>query len=214
MTGTDTVELVVSGHIPDWLDTAAAAAVHSPQQPRRPEHNVWNALLAACRLLGPGVDFVYMHDDYFATAKPDFSARVHAGAAAAHIDRMRGRLDMTPFRSRLARTVAFLRARGRVEPASWETHTPLPLNTDDVTAAAAALAAVNLPGSTVAQRTLIAELAGHTGEAITDVKVRDVLDGPLPTPWVSTGTAAWAGQLGDALRARFTTPSPWEHAAP
>lgn len=206
------VEVIVAGHIPDWLDETAAACVRSPQRPRRAMVNVWNALVAACRVLGPGTEFVYMHDDYFATAAPDFARRVNAGPAGAHIDLMRRDPAMTPYRARLSRTVNFLRVRGRASPASWETHTPLPLNTSDVFEAGREMAAVNLTPGTVAQRTLIAELAGHTGELIADVKVRGAeLAGPVPAPWVSTGGAAWAGELGEQLRSRLAVPSPWEN---
>lgn len=209
------VEVIVAGHIPDWLDEQALVAVRSPQQPRRAMVNVWNALVAACNVLGPNADFVYMHDDYFATAAPDLRARVNAGPAPRHIDLMRASPAMTPFRARLSRTVNFLRVRGRASPASWETHTPLPLNTSDVFEAAREMKAVNFTPGVVAQRTLIAELAGHTGEAITDVKVRGAsLAGPVPAPWVSTGNAAWNGELGEQIRATLSVPSPWEGAVP
>lgn len=214
-TAPGSVEVIVAGHIPDWLDTGAAVAVRSPQRPRRAMVNVWAALGAACNVLGPGTDFVYMHDDYFATAAPDLARRVNAGPAAQHIDLMRASPAMTPFRARLSRTVNFLRVRGITGAASWETHTPLPLNTSDVFAAGRAMKSVNFTPGVVAQRTLIAELAGHTGEAIADVKIRGAaLTGPVPAPWVSTGTAAWHGELGDWLRARLAVPSPWELDAP
>jgi len=204
------LDVVVAGDIPDWLDQRAATALRVPQRPNRSMLNVWNALVAAANLVGDE-PFVLMNDDFFATGPIEWARLVHRGPAADHIEDMRGDPSRSPWRSRLRRSVQLAQRCGIAEPASWETHVPLPTSGAAVRSTAATLKAHNLTGSVVAQRTLLAELAGAAGMVSTDPKLYDgAYAGPLPAPWMSTAPAAWHGRPGEAVRGSFTAPSPWE----
>lgn len=206
-----TLDVIVAGHVPDWLNTLYATGLHVPQRPNRSMLNVWNALAAAANLVGDA-PFVLMNDDFFATAPADLGALTHRGPAAAHIEAMRTDSSRSLYRSRLARSVRLLEADGITAPASWETHTPLPTSGAAVRAVDARLRAASLPPGVVAQRTLLAELAGSTGHPVTDPKVYGNGEVPIPAPWVSTSPVSWHGATGEAIRGTYVTPSPWELA--
>lgn len=206
-----TLDVIVAGHVPEWLNTNYATGLHVPQRPNRSMLNVWMALVAAAALVGDG-PFVLMNDDFFATAPADLEALTHRGPAADHIEAMRTDSSRALYRSRLQRSVRLLEADGIESPASWETHTPLPTSGAAVRAVDARLRAAGLPPGVVAQRTLLAELAGSVGHPVADPKVYG--NGPveIPSPWVSTSPVSWHGATGEAIRGTYVIPSPWELA--
>jgi hypothetical protein len=206
-----TLDIVVAGYLPDWLDTNRATGLNVPQRQNRSMLNVWNALCAAAEFIGEG-PFVLMNDDFFATAPADLAALTNRGPAADHIEAMRADPARSAYRSRLRRSVYLLAAAGNTAPASWETHTPLPTSGAAVRAAGAAMRAHNLVPGVVAQRTLMAELAGAKGHQVADPKVYTNAEVPIPGPWVSTSPVSWHGATGDAIRGTYVTPSPWELA--
>lgn len=204
------LDIIVAGDVPPWLDPQAATGLNVPQRPNRSMLNVWMALAAAARHIG-AEPFVLMNDDFFATGPIDWCRMVHRGPAADHIEDMRGDPSRSPWRSRLKRSVQVAQRCGIAEPASWETHVPLPTSGRAVRTVAETLQAHNLAPSVVAQRTLLAELALSQGTVGTDPKLYDgAYTGPLPSPWMSTAPAAWHGHPGEAVRGTFTEPSPWE----
>lgn len=204
-----TLDVIVAGHVPGWLNTRYATGLHVTQRPNRSMLNVWMALAAAAELVGSG-PFVLMNDDFFATAPADLEALTNRGPAAAHIEAMRTDSARSLYRSRLQRSVRLLEADGHAAPASWETHTPLPTSGAAVRAVDARLRAASLPPGVVAQRTLLAELAGSVGHPVADPKVYGNGEVPIPAPWVSTSPTSWHGATGEAIRAVHVTPSPWE----
>lgn len=205
------LDIVVVGHIPEWLDTNRATGLHVPQRPNRAMLNVWNAIGVAANFIGDG-PFVLMNDDFFAVARADLGALTHRGPAADHIEAMRSNPARSLYRSRLRRSVYMLAAAGNTAPSSWETHTPLPTSGAAVRAADAAMRAHNLMPGVVAQRTLMAELAGSEGVAVADPKIYTHEEAPMPSPWVSTSPLSWHGATGEAIRGTYLTPSPWELA--
>lgn len=205
------LDIIVAGHLPDWLNPNTATGLNVRQQQHRSMLNVWNALTAAVGFIGDG-EFVLMNDDFFATSTTDLTAATNRGPAADHIEAMRPAPSRAPYRSRLARSVRILAEEGRTDPASWETHTPLPTSGAAVRAVEALLRSRNLGGGVVAQRTLLAELAGATGHAVADPKVYTSAAVPIPAPWVSTSPVSWHGATGEAIRGTYLTPSPWELA--
>lgn len=203
------LDIIVAGHLPDWLHPDTVTGIHVRQRNNRAMLNVWNALTAAVDLIGDG-PFVLMNDDFFATRAADLTTATHRGPAAAHVEAMRANTSRAVYRSRLARSVRILAEEGRADPASWETHTPLPTSGAAVRAVAALLRSRNIGGGVVAQRTLIAELAGTEGHAVDDPKVYTGHAVPIPAPWVSTSPVSWHGATGEAIRGTYLTPSPWE----
>lgn len=204
------LDIIVAGHLPEWLHPHTVTGIHVRQHNNRSMLNVWNALAAVVDFIGER-PFVLMNDDFFATAPADLAYLTNRGPAAAHIEAMRANPGRAVYRSRLARSVRVLADAGRQDPASWETHTPLPTSGAAVRAVDAAIRSRNLAPGVVAQRTLLAELAGATGHAIGDPKVYDgAYAGPLPAPWVSTCSVSWHGSTGEAIRGIHLTPSPWE----
>jgi hypothetical protein len=205
------LDIIVAGEVPSWLDPHQATGLHVAQRPNRSMLNVWSALEAAAALVGDA-PFVLMNDDFYATGGPiDWDAAATWGPAASHIETMRADPSRAPWRSRLARSAQLLQRCGIDSPDSWELHVPLPSSGAAVRAAAATMKAHNLPPSVMAQRTLLAELAGMRAGAIDDPKLYNgAYTGPLPSPWMSTAPAAWHGHPGEAIRGSFTEPSPWE----
>lgn len=203
------LDVVVAGYVPEWLDKTAAVGLHVPQRPNRAMLNVWNALVAAANFIGEG-PFVLMNDDFFATAAADLGAVTNRGPAADHVEALRADPSRSLYRSRLRRSVYVLAQSGVDAPASWETHTPLPVSGAAVRAADAAMRAHHLAPGVVAQRTLMAELAGMEGRPVDDPKVYTNEAVPIPVPWVSTSPVSWHGATGEAVRATYLTPSPWE----
>lgn len=205
------LDVIVAGHLPEWLNTNHATGINVPQRPNRSMLNVWNALAAAANLIGEG-PFVLMNDDFFASAPADLAALTNRGPAADHIEAMRTDSARSVYRSRLRRSVQLLERDGIADPASWETHTPLPTSGAAVRAVDARMRAHNLVPGVVAQRTLLAELAGSTGRPVEDPKVYGHHAVPIPRPWVSTCSVSWHGATGEAIRGTYLTPSPWELA--
>jgi hypothetical protein len=203
------LDIIIAGHLPDWLHPHTVTGIHVRQQHNRAMVNVWNALVAAVELIGDA-PFVLMNDDFFATRAADLTTATHRGPAAAHVEAMRPAPSRAAYRSRLARSVRILAEEGRQDPASWETHTPLPTTGAAVRAVAALLRSRNIGGGVVAQRTLIAELAGTQGHAVADPKIYTGAAVPIPAPWVSTSPVSWHGATGEAIRLTYLTPSPWE----
>lgn len=204
------LDIIIAGHVPPWLDTTKATGLVVRQWPNRAMLNVWNALEAAANAVGDA-PFALMNDDFFATGPIDWSTARHRGSADDHIEEMRAFPSRAPWRSRLRRSVVLARNAGIAEPNSWETHVPLPTSGAAVRTVAAALAGASLAPSVVAQRTLLAELAGAAGAVATDPKLYDgTYTGVLPSPWMSTAPTAWHGRPGEAIRGSFTSRSPWE----
>jgi hypothetical protein len=203
------LDIIVAGEVPDWLDTNHATGLHVTQRPNRSMLNVWMALAAAAELVGDG-PFVLMNDDFFATAPADLHALTNRGPAADHIEAMRADPARSLYRSRLHRSVGILAREGITAPASWETHTPLPTTGAAVRAVDARIRAHNLMPGVVAQRTLMAELGGLAGHPVTDPKVYTHEHVDIPAPWVSTSPVSWHGATGEAIRGTYVTPSPWE----
>lgn len=204
-----TLDIIVAGHVPEWLDTNYATGLNVPQRDNRSMLNVWNALAAVVNLIGEA-PFVLMNDDFFATAPADLNALTNRGPAVEHIESMRADPARSLYRSRLRRSVQLLKRDGHPAPASWETHTPLPTTGAAVRLADARMRAHNLVPGVVAQRTLMAELVGSAGHAVNDPKVYTHEAVDIPAPWVSTSPVSWHGATGEAIRGTYVTPSPWE----
>src|SRR5688500_17106091 len=161
------LDIIVAGHLPDWLHPDTVTGVHVRQHHNRAMLNVWNALTAVAELIGDG-PFVLMNDDFFATSAADLETLTNRGPAAEHVEAMRANRAGAFYRSRLARSVRLLEDEGRTDPASWETHTPLPTTGAAVRAVGNLLRSRNLGGGVVAQRTLLGELGGLPGRRVAD----------------------------------------------
>lgn len=205
------LDIIVAGHLPDWLHPDTVTGVHVRQHHNRAMLNVWNALTAVAELIGDG-PFVLMNDDFFATSTADLETLTNRGPAAEHVEAMRANRAGAFYRSRLARSVRLLEEEGRTDPASWETHTPLPTTGAAVRAVGNLLRSRNLGGGVVAQRTLLGDLGGLPGRRVADPKVYTHEAVPIPSPWVSTSPVSWHGATGEAIRGTYITPSPWEVA--
>lgn len=205
--------IVLVGECPDYINRDAVVFLESSQA-YGPFVNTWVAWQRVALELGPDPDFWWMNDDFFVTcpALGDALIDAHRGPLDAFCAALDGKPGVGPWRRRARAAWGLLRANGYDSPMSWEAHRPMRASGLDVMRAAEALKRYGMKGADVAQRTLIATLAGRAGEHLHDPKTDERTAGAVDVPLVSTGPRAWAGPIGEDIRGRFPNPSPWERA--
>lgn len=205
------VRIVLIGYAPDYVNPRAPGLtlVRLPQC-RDAFVNVWAAWQKAADVLdGSGEGWWWMNDDFFITGDLDAAlTSAHLGSLRAWIDMIKGRGNYSAWVQRAEAAHTVLTGAGYA-PMSWETHRPLYVAPGDVYKARAFLAAAGVEAPRVAQRTVIATVAGREGPAWHDPKV-NTRTGKIHRPVVSTAPTAWKGPLGRELRALWLRRSPWE----
>lgn len=206
-------DIVLVGECPDYINPATVTFLASSQA-FGPFVNVWVAWQRAAAHLGRDTEFWWMNDDFFITAPmlADALIDAHRGPLDAFCAGLDGKPGVGPWRRRARASWGLLQAHGKSDVMCWETHRPMRAAGADVMSAAAALKRYGIKGADVAQRTLIATLAGRDGEHLHDPKTDERTAGAVDVPLVSTGPRAWAGPIGEDIRGRFPNPSPWELA--
>lgn len=209
-TGADSVDVVIVGECPDYIDPSTVTFLESSQA-HGPFVNTWIAWRRAAAALGADTEFWWMNDDFFITSGFLHEALIdaHRGPLDAYVKALDGKAGVGPWRRRARAAWGLLQAHGRTGAMCWEAHRPMRATGGDVMRAAAALTRYDMQGADVAQRTLIATLGDREGEHLNDPKI-DARVGEPYYPLTSVGPRAWGGPHGEALRARFPDPSPWE----
>lgn len=201
--------IVVIGELPDYIDPGTVEYLPGVGG-RGPFAAVWAAWRAAARHLDGAGTWWWWNDDFFLTGPAATGLiQAHRGSLDQFIKRLEGRGNYAAWRVRAARSAYVLDAEGICDPLCWEAHRPLRTTSADVDAAAEALARHRLDGARVAVRTLIGGLAAYTGADLPDPKTESA-NGVFHYPIMSTGPRAWSGHVGEQLRGRYDTPSPWE----
>lgn len=203
------VRIIICGALPDYINRRAHGLTVVPvPQGRNVFANVWGAWERAADTADAGGPWYWMNDDFFLTGPlADALAPAHLGPLKGWIQAIGGP-DVSLWIRRAQRALDVLMAAGH-DPMCWETHRPLYVEPGNVYAARAFLADAGIAPRDVAQRTIIATLAGLTGPALPDPKIGP-RDGPILTPLVSTSPTSWKGPLGRAIRAAYPRRSPWE----
>lgn len=205
------IRIVLVGHRPDYVNHRAhGVTVVATVQGRDRFANVWTAWQRAADTLDDdGEGWWWMNDDfYFTGAWASALTSAHLGPLEAWIARIAALGNVSQWRRRAETALRSLSAAG-YEPMSWETHRPMYVEPGDVYKARHFLAEAGIAPSRVAQRTVIATVAGRTGPAWPDPKV-NTREGPVNRPVMSTSPTAWKGPLGRQIRAMFAQRSPWE----
>lgn len=205
------VRVVICGIVPDYINRRAPGLHVVPvPQGRNAFANVWGAWERAADTVDRDGPWWWMNDDFFLTGElHDALAPAHLGPLKAWIQAIGGGGgNVSMWIRRAQRALDALMAAGH-DPMCWETHRPLYVEPGNVYAARHFLAETGLDPAEVAQRTVIATLAGRGGTALPDPKVGP-RDGPMHSPLVSTSPTSWKGPLGRTIRARWPHRSPWE----
>jgi hypothetical protein len=203
------VRIVICGALPDYINRRAPGLiVVAVPQGRNVFENVWGAWERAADTVDRDGPWWWMNDDFFMTgALPDALAPSHLGPLKGWIQAIGGQ-GVSLWVRRAQTALDALMAAGH-DPMCWETHRPLYVDPGNVYGARHFLAEAGIAPRDVAQRTVIATLAGRTGPALPDPKIGP-REGPMLSPLVSTSPTSWKGPLGRQIRAAFPHRSPWE----
>lgn len=204
-------DIVLVGECPDYINRSTVTFLESSQA-YGPFVNVWGAWQRAAAHLGADNEFWWMNDDFFVTTEflGDALIDAHRGPLDAFCASLDGKPGVGPWRRRARAAGGLLGAHGYDSPMSWEAHRPMRATGGDVMRAAESLKRYGMRPADVAQRTLIATIGGREGVHLTDPKTDERGPGMWFMPITSTGPRAWAGPIGDDIRAWFPEPSPWE----
>lgn len=205
------VRIVLIGHVPDYIrPRAPGLEIIRVPQGRDTFTNVWTAWQKAADALdGRGEGWWWMNDDFFVTGALDAAlTSAHLGPLRTWVDMIEGRGNYSAWVQRAECAYTVLTSAG-YEPMSWETHRPMYVEPGDVYKARHFLAEARVEPCSIAQRTVIATVAGRDGPAWHDPKIGG-RTGKVHTPLVSTSPTAWKGPFGRQLRARWLRRSPWE----
>jgi hypothetical protein len=210
----------IIGHYPSWLDRSQIDHIASHQRSQRfrnisePELRFDNQRANIEALLASGADasVIWTADDIYATraVSVDEIEHYHRGYLRRYVGMLP---EGGPYREGLAFALKILERWGWANPHNYATHTPAPLNLDELERVMRAAWAEGLPGGFMRP---IYPVAAHTTRAhrlVVDPKLK-TLDGhpdDVEGPWVSSDPTSYSvGALGGWLRARFWRPAPWE----
>lgn len=207
------IMVTIVGHLPDYVDPAAVGHLQVPRLGSDPFTHVWECWRALPAYLS---EWWWMNDDFFFTGDlADALVHRHRGNLAAYVSSLTGRPGVAPWRTRAA---ALLRALAEHrpeagEPLCWETHRPMYASASAVIEAAEWARRASVNPTRVALRSLFNVFEGYEGRVVApapDPKIDTVQAVEIPAPVVSVSPRAWRTAPGEAIRARYPHPSPWE----
>lgn len=207
------IAVSVVGHLPDYVDPDAVGHLHIPRLGADPFTHVWECWRALPAYLP---EWWWMNDDFFLTGPlADALVHRHRGPLADYVVSLQGRPGTAPWRQRAAALQSALSEHRpeAVDPLCWETHRPMYASARAVIEAADWMRHVDVRATKVALRSLFGVFEGYEGRPVApapDPKIDTASAVVLPTPVVSMSPRAWRGRPGEAIRAMFPVPSPWE----
>lgn len=185
-------EVFVVGYCPPWL---VNVTVLEGGRARQTYDLTYQHLLSAAKAL-PGRRLLLVDDDMFILRPVQTMPVLNAGSLRGH-----AKTKMGAYGRSMERTAAWLEAQGVTEPASYELHVPLVVDTDIAAGLLPDLAGVQV-------RSMYGNLAALGGDRIDDVKLRTAAPLP-PGDFVSTSPATFRRRRAD-IAALFPQPSRYE----
>ena len=169
--------VLIVGDKPDWLIDVDHLRMRDPVASKA--LNIWAKLREVARYLGPGVEFIYMNDDFYLLKDCETMPDFYSGCMQSKIKRTPG----SPWVKMLIETVEYLHGAG-MPTRNHAVHFPVICNTDGLKELIG-IASENI----LSFRCLWGNIYGENPVEHRDVKLRRDGHKPIPDSWpcFSTG---------------------------